>query len=90
MANIEKELEKVLKALANRRRVAILKYLKRVESASVGNIAHEIKLSFRATSRHLAILFGADIVEKEQSGLAMLYSMPKVKHPIVSKLLSII
>ncbi len=86
----EKELEKVLKALANRRRVSILKYLRRVNIASVGDIAHEIKLSFRATSKHLSVLFGADVVEKEQSGLTVLYSISKIKHPIVSKLLAII
>ena len=91
MSNInEKELEKVLKALANKRRVAILKYLKRVNTASVGDIAHEIKLSFRATSRHLSVLFSADVLEKEQSGLTVLYFISKVKHPIVSKLLIII
>ena len=86
----EKELEKVLKALANKRRVAILKYLKHKERASVGNIAHEIKLSFRATSKHLSVLFSADVVEKEQSGLTVIYFISNVKHPIVSKLLSII
>lgn len=86
----EKELEKVLKAIANKRRVAILRYLKRVRMASVGDIANAIKLSFKATSKHLNILSNADIVEKEQVSLTMIYSLPKVSHPIVVKLLSII
>lgn len=86
----EKELEKVLKALANKRRVAILKYLKRVGRASVGDISQAIKLSFKATSKHLMILSNADIVEKEQISLSMLYFLSKTDHPIVSKLLSII
>ncbi len=86
----EKELEKVLKALANKRRVAILKYLKRIGAASVGDIASEIKLSFRATSKHLSVLFSADILEKEQSGLTVMYFISKAKHPIVVKLLSLI
>ena len=86
----DKELEKVLKALANRRRIAILKYLRRVNTASVGDIAHEIKLSFRATSKHLSVLFSADVLEKEQFGLMVLYFISKVKHPIVSRLLVII
>ncbi|MCE9585014.1 ArsR family transcriptional regulator [Candidatus Nomurabacteria bacterium] len=85
-----KELEKVLKALANRRRIAILKCLKHLNKASVGVVASEIKLSFRATSRHLSVLFSADILEKEQSGLMVLYFISKDKNPIVSKLLSII
>jgi len=86
----EKELEKVLKALANKRRVAILKYLKRAGTASVGEIAGSIKLSFKATSKHLMILSNVDIVEKEQVSLTMLYFLPKSNHPIVLKLLSII
>ena len=86
----DKELEKVLKSLANRRRVAILKYLKRVNRASVGDVAHEINLSFRATSKHLAVLFNADVLEKEQTGLMMVYFISKVRHPLVLKLLTII
>lgn len=86
----EKELEKILKALANKRRISILKYLKLEGSASVGHIANEIKLSFRATSKHLMILSHADIVEKEQVSLTMLYNLPKENHPIVKKLLELL
>ncbi len=86
----EKELEKVLKALANKRRIAILKYLKRVSAASVGEIAESIKLSFKATSKHLKILSSADIVEKEQFSLNVLYFIPKSSHPLAIKLLSIL
>jgi len=86
----EKELDKVLKALANKRRVAILKYLKRVGQASVGEIADVIKLSFKATSKHLILLSNTDILDKEQESLTMYYFLPKTSHPIVAKLLSII
>ena len=80
-----KELEKILKALANKRRLAILKYLKTRNEASVGEIAYEIKLSFKATSKHLAILHACDILEKDQRSLQMFYrvtnpSAPTVKH----------
>ena len=51
-----KELEKVLKILGNRRRLAILALLKRQSEATVGDIADSIKLSFTATSQHLAQL----------------------------------
>lgn len=70
-----KDLEKTLKALANRRRLAILKYLKRKKEATVGDIAGEIKLSFKSTSRHLGILSGADLVEKEQRSLEVYYRL---------------
>jgi DNA-binding transcriptional ArsR family regulator len=86
----DKELEKILKALANKRRVLILKYLKRVSKASVGEVSDAIKLSFKATSKHLMILLNVDIVEKEQISLTMFYFLSKNTHPMVSKLLSII
>mgnify|MGYP001567409033 CR=1 FL=1 len=86
----EKELEKILKALANKRRILILKYLKKVGTASVGDVASDIKLSFKATSKHLIILLNADVVDKEQISLTMMYSLSKANHPMVAKLLSII
>lgn len=74
-----KELEKPLKALANRRRLAILKYLKQNREASVGEIAGAIKLSLRATSKHLGLLAAADILDKEQRSLAVYYHLA---HPL--------
>ncbi len=71
----EKELERKLKALANRRRLAILKFLNKTPKASVGQIAKVIKLSFKSTSRHLAVLLAADIVEKDQQSLMVFYSL---------------
>lgn len=68
-----KELEKPLKALANRRRLAILKYLKQNREAPVADIAGAIRLSFKATSKHLAVLAAADLVERDQRSLQMFY-----------------
>lgn len=78
------ELERNLKALANKRRLAILKYLKRTGKSSVGDIAGEIGLSFKATSRHLGVLTNAGILEKEQEGLTMWHSISPHKHSIVT------
>lgn len=82
-----KELEKPLKALANRRRLAIVKYLKQNREASVGEIAGAIKLSFRATSKHLGILAAADILNKEQRSLTVHYRLasplPRPAQPII-------
>jgi DNA-binding transcriptional ArsR family regulator len=80
-----KEYEKTLKALANRRRLQIIKYLKDKKTATVTDIAGHLKLSFKSTSKHLAVLFGAGIVDKEQKSLSMFYSvvepLPKIaKH----------
>ncbi|MEK9181810.1 MAG: metalloregulator ArsR/SmtB family transcription factor [Patescibacteria group bacterium] len=70
-----KHYEKILKALANRRRLEIIKYIKAKKEASVGEIASHIKLSFKATSRHLAVLSGADLLEKEQRNVSVFYSL---------------
>jgi DNA-binding transcriptional ArsR family regulator len=78
-----KELEKYLKALANRRRLSILQHLKKKREASVGEIADAIGISFQATSKHLSILAALDIVEKDQRGLQMLYRLPPNQKPIV-------
>ena len=85
-----KKLEKNLRAIANRRRLAILKYLKENRSAPVGEIAHEINLSFKATSRHLGILLAVDIVEREQESLQAFYSLSPTQKPEVRQVLSML
>ena len=72
-------LERPLKALANRRRLAILGYLKRRPEATVGEISGAIKLSFKSTSKHLAILAAADMVERDQRSLQMYYRLVSTK-----------
>ena len=83
-----KEEEIIFKALANRRRIAIVAYLKNKKEAHVGNIAVHIKLSFNATSKHLKILYLADILDKEQRALLMFYkisdSLPKSTKQLIS------
>lgn len=86
----EKELEKILKALANRRRLAILNYLKSRRQASVGEIAGAIKLSFRATSKHLIILSAADILDKEQQNLQVFYSIADLLPPAAKSIISLV
>ncbi len=84
-----KELEKVLKALANRRRLAILKYLKHKKEASVSDIAREIKLSFKSTSRHLTVLRSTEIVEREQRNLQVFYMLANDQGATVRHVLSL-
>lgn len=82
-----KNLERLLKALANQRRLTIIKYLKKYKEATVGDIAEHIKLSFKATSKHLGVLSAVDIVEKEQRSLQMWYRLSAHQHH-VSKYIS--
>ena len=62
-----------LKALANRRRLAIITFVKIKREVTVGEIAEEIKLSFRSTSKHLGILAAAGILEKKQRSAQVHY-----------------
>ncbi|MFA5933733.1 MAG: metalloregulator ArsR/SmtB family transcription factor [Candidatus Paceibacterota bacterium] len=86
----EKELEKIFKALANKRRLAILKYIKSKNRASVGDIAGAIKRSFKATSKHLMILRNVDILDREQESLQMYYSLNKPLPSIINATLSVL
>ncbi|MGB7957816.1 MAG: hypothetical protein WCF77_03170 [Minisyncoccia bacterium] len=83
----ERRLEKYLKALANRRRLAILSYLKRAPAVNVGCIAQEIGLSFRATSRHLLLLEGVGILDKTQRNKEVFYGISKKLDDFVHKIL---
>ncbi len=85
-----KELERNLKALANKRRLAILKYLKENREAPVGDIAAEINLSFKATSKHLGVLAAVDIVEKNQRSSQMFYRLASPVKPVARYILSLI
>ncbi len=85
-----KNLEKQLKALANRRRLTILKYLRNVRQAPVGEIAGEIKLSLKATSKHLNILSAADILEREQKSLSVFYRLSSDPSPTAKQVISIL
>lgn len=82
--------EKILKALANRRRLKIVKYLEKNKKASVTELAEYLKLSFKSTSRHLAVLKSADIVESEQVSLTCFYRLTEPVSPLISQLLSIV
>jgi DNA-binding transcriptional ArsR family regulator len=84
----EKQLEKILKALANRRRLAITAYLKRVSEANVGNIAAEINLSFAATSRHLVILERSGIFDKEQRNKEIFYRITKPTNVFIGNIIA--
>lgn len=88
----EKELERVFKALANKRRLSILIFLKKkigLNGVDVGGISEHIKLSYKSTSKHLSVLVGADILDREQSGLQVFYCINKEAPEIVNKILLI-
>ena len=85
-----RELEKILKVLANRRRLAILRYLKKEKVASVAEIAGEINLTFKATSNHLRRLAALDLLEREQRGYQGMYRIVKDQKPVAQYILSLL
>lgn len=82
--------EKYYKALANRRRLAILQRLLKNESLTVGQLAETINLSLKATSKHMQTLRAAGMVESEQRGLEHYYFLSDRKNVFVRHLLSVL
>ena len=78
-----KLLEKLLKALANYRRLLIIKALKQKTRLNVGQVARMIELSFRATSRHLNNLYKQGVVIRQQKNLNMYYSLAQKPNKII-------
>lgn len=68
-----KELEKVFKGLANRRRLAIIRLLRKEKELPVAEIARRIKLSFTSTSKHLGHLRQLNILDRRQESLTVFY-----------------
>ena len=83
-----RQYEKILKAFANKRRLEIVKFLKEKKRATVGEISGGIKLSFKSTSRHLAVLSSIDIFEKEYDRLSIFYSLSAKLPNLVRKIIS--
>lgn len=85
-----KELERQYKALANSKRLAILKHLSNTHQASVGDIAKEVKLTLKATSKHLGILSAVDAVEKTKQSLVVFYRLAEKPKPTIKHFISLI
>ena len=89
MADKFGELEKQLKALANKRRLRILTFITKRKQATVGEIADELGISMQATSKHLRLLYYVDMVESEQTGLQVRYRLGKLAPPVAQLLSSL-
>lgn len=86
-----RKLAKVFKALGNERRLTILKILSRRRFLSVSQIASDLKLSVRSTSKHLLILEAVGLVSRHQRQLNVFYSLPDLKKKsLVSSLLRLL
>lgn len=83
-----KKLEKITKAFGNISRLKILQFLKRRKEASVIEISGGTQCSYKATSKHLSILFRVDIVDREQRGYEMQYRLSDTLDPAAKMLIT--
>jgi len=82
------EFERILKALANKRRLKLLRLMKRRGgSMNVSELARAINLSVRATSQHLVILDRAGLLESRQERLEVFYSLRSKLSRIVREII---
>lgn len=78
--------ERVLRALASRKRLEIVR-LVLDRPLSVTDIAEKVRLSHKATSRHVILLAQADLLDSERVGSYSYYrvsrELPKIARSIL-------
>lgn len=79
-----------LKCLANQHRLAIVMYLKIKKLASVGEIADNLKISFKATSKHLAILEKGGVLARRSDNPFMIYSISSGSSDFIKSTISLL
>ena len=77
----DKELMKILKAVANENRFTILKYLRKDKELSVGDLAEATNSPFRSVSRDLSVLRNANLVQTRNHYSSRLYSIDTFNFP---------
>ena len=85
-----KKLEKTFKAFGNQRRLKIVKFLLQNPDSSVEKVAEATNCSYKATSKHLGILFQAEILDRKQAGYEMQYRIDIPKNDPRYTLLTLI
>jgi len=74
--------ETLFKALANRRRLKIIRFLKKYGEKSVADVAGVIGVSVRSTSKHLSVLSNAGLVSERKKGSYVLYRIRDSLEPL--------
>jgi len=69
---------RIFKALANERRLRILKILSTAGQLPVNEISNRLNLSVKSTSKHLLILERAGLLGRKQIETTVFYFMAKV------------
>ncbi len=82
-----KNIEKTIKAFANTSRLMIVRYLKKSAPASVEDIAEATDFSYKATSKHLAILYQANVLDRTQQRYEMHYRIASKLEPMATAII---
>ncbi|HNW09494.1 MAG TPA: winged helix-turn-helix domain-containing protein [bacterium] len=85
-----RQAEKIYKTLANQRRIAIIVYLNKKPKATVGQIADQLKLSLKATSKHLQLLKANGLVDSEHISSQQYYFLMDKNNVFIKHLLSLV
>ncbi|MBA4320404.1 MAG: hypothetical protein C0412_18555 [Flavobacterium sp.] len=85
-----KQISSDLKCLANEHRLTIVSYLKKKKSASVGEIADNTRISFKATSKHLLSLLKKGILVSHYDGPFVMYSLSTNQSELIKNIISLI
>ncbi len=83
------DIERQLKILGNRRRLAILNVLRKRREANVSDVAEAIRLSFTSTSKHLTMLERVGFIEKEQRSLNVFYRIAETPSKLLMSIFAI-
>lgn len=77
---------KILKALANEKRLEILKLLDKSSGLSVVEIAEKINLHFKSTSKHLQRLAEAGLVKSNRDGVWVRFALTEKVDQLIKRI----
>ncbi len=81
---------RILRALANERRLEILCFLKPQKQRTVSVIANHLRLSIRSTSKHPARLSAVEIIEKEQKSTSVFYRINETQEKCAARVIDLL
>lgn len=87
---VMKELTNIFKALANERRLRILKLLLAERELTVSEISERINLSYKSTSKHLIQLERAGFLKNRMVSLNVYYSIADLNNGARKELIKLI
>lgn len=84
-----KKLNRLLKSLANERRIKILSILLQEGETTVGDLSQKINLSFKSTSKHLNLLEKVGLLDRRTGGSYAFYAIDKERRNLIKFILSL-